>query len=113
MWRSAADGGVSKRRNSTHEVSELFNGDCSWARPGKGFILGGGLRRVREPEWAHGCVVRAPSLLDLAACNMAVVQSRAEAKDYLDIAALLRAGVSLARLWGLRRQCMAVSCLTR
>jgi len=36
------------------------------------------------------------SLLDIAGTKMAVVQKRAEAKDYLDIDALLRHGVDLA-----------------
>src|ERR1039458_6790064 len=35
------------------------------------------------------------SLLDIAGTKMAVVQKRAEAKDYLDIDALLRHGVDL------------------
>ena len=40
-------------------------------------------------------VVSVASLLDVAACKMAVVQGRAEAKDYLDIYALLNNGVAL------------------
>jgi hypothetical protein len=55
------------------------------------------LRPVREP-WLveeNGLEVAAP--LDLAGTKAAVVQQRAEAKDYLDIAALIEhAGISLA-----------------
>ncbi|HEY3812649.1 MAG TPA: nucleotidyl transferase AbiEii/AbiGii toxin family protein [Caulobacteraceae bacterium] len=39
--------------------------------------------------------IRIASLIDLAGTKAAVVQKRAEAKDYLDIHALIRAGVSL------------------
>ena len=40
------------------------------------------------------------SRLDLAATKVAVVQQRAEQKDYLDLAALMRAGVGLADMLG-------------
>jgi hypothetical protein len=39
-------------------------------------------------------------LLDLAATKVAVIQQRAERKDYLDIAALLEHGIELARALG-------------
>ncbi len=53
------------------------------------------LRQLRSPLTSpdNGC--RIASLLDLAATKVSVVQQRAEAKDYLDIAALLRAGITL------------------
>jgi hypothetical protein len=41
--------------------------------------------------------VQVASLLDVAGCKMAVVQRRAEAKDYRDIAVLLENGVSLSK----------------
>jgi hypothetical protein len=55
------------------------------------------LRSIREP-WLveeNGLAVAAP--LDLAGTKVAVLQQRAEAKDYVDIAALIeRAGTTLA-----------------
>ena len=41
--------------------------------------------------------VQVASLLDVAGCKMAIVQRRAEAKDYRDIVALLENGVDLSR----------------
>lgn len=45
-----------------------------------------------EPDRAEDNGLRIASLLDLAATKVAVVQVRAEAKDYLDIDALLTSG---------------------
>lgn len=59
------------------------------------FFGGLGLRRVGEPDICPENRVLLASLLDLAACKAEVVQHRAEAKDYLDVAALLAAGVNL------------------
>lgn len=50
---------------------------------------------VAEPGLAAGNVLRVASLLDLAGTKAAVVQKRAETKDYLDIDALLRHGIDL------------------
>ena len=57
----------------------------------------GGLRlgRVAEPELTADGVLLAASFLDLAATKVAVIQQRAERRDYLDLAALLGAGISL------------------
>ena len=62
----------------------------------------GGLRlgRVGEPEAAPDTGLLVASRLDLAATKVAVVQQRAEQKDYLDLAALLRAGIGLADMLG-------------
>jgi hypothetical protein len=60
------------------------------------FFGGLRLRRVRDPELAEGLGIRVASLIDLAATKMAVVQSRAESKDYRDVAELIAAGVGLA-----------------
>ena len=62
----------------------------------------GGLRlgRVGEPERAPDTGLLVASRLDLAATKVAVVQQRAEQKDYLDLAALMRAGVALADMLG-------------
>jgi hypothetical protein len=48
--------------------------------------------RLRNPHLASGNGLRIASLLDLAGTKAAVVQQRAEAKDYLDIDALLQHG---------------------
>jgi hypothetical protein len=53
------------------------------------------LCRVGQPHRVATNGVAIASLLDLAATKMAVVQDRAEQKDYLDIAALVAAGVTL------------------
>jgi hypothetical protein len=53
------------------------------------------LRQLREPDAAPGAGVRLASLLDLAGTKASVVQQRAEAKDYLDIDALIHSGLSL------------------
>jgi hypothetical protein len=58
------------------------------------------LRRVAEPEMTEDGTLRVASLLDIAACKMAVVAARAESKDYLDIHALLQHGVTLAQALG-------------
>lgn len=70
------------------------------AQPVKLSFFGLSLRRVKNPEFTDDSVVRVASLLDIAACKMAVVQSRSESKDYLDVAALLKNGVSLAHALG-------------
>lgn len=50
---------------------------------------------VREPDRADGPGIFVASLLDVAATKVTTVQARADAKDYLDIDAILRAGVAL------------------
>ena len=54
-----------------------------------------GLRRVAAPLIAEDNRLRVASLLDLAGMKAAVVQQRAEAKDYIDVHALLAAGIGL------------------
>ncbi len=58
------------------------------------------LGSVGVPEVAVENDVPVASLLDLAATKVKAVVDRAEAKDYLDIAALLAAGISLADALG-------------
>lgn len=50
------------------------------------------LRRLRPPLVAPDNGLRIASLLDLAGTKAAVVQQRAEAKDYLDLEAMLKDG---------------------
>ena len=51
-----------------------------------------GIVRLRRPQVSTDNGLRIASLLDLAGTKAAVVQQRAEAKDYLDIDALLEDG---------------------
>jgi hypothetical protein len=53
------------------------------------------LRRVAAPLLAQDNRLRVASLLDLAGMIAAVVQQRAEAKDYIDLHAMLQAGIAL------------------
>ncbi len=53
------------------------------------------LGQVAPSDTAVGPGVSVASLLDLAGTKVAVVQKRAEAKDYLDIDALLQNGIDL------------------
>ncbi|MFZ2446350.1 MAG: nucleotidyl transferase AbiEii/AbiGii toxin family protein [Syntrophobacteraceae bacterium] len=59
------------------------------------FFGGLGLGRVAPPDQALGLTLYVASLLDLAGTKVAVVQKRAEAKDYIDIDALVRHGIDL------------------
>jgi hypothetical protein len=59
------------------------------------FFGGIGFGRVGEPERTSDGVLVAASLADLLATKVKVVLQRAEAKDYQDVAAMLRAGASL------------------
>ena len=54
-----------------------------------------GFGRVGEPEWTHDRVLQVASPDDLMATKLKVLLQRVEAKDYQDIAALIKAGVSL------------------
>lgn len=58
--------------------------------------LGLGLAAPREP--AEGSQVQVASLLDIAGTKAAVVQRRAEARDYIDIDALIGHGIELAKV---------------
>jgi hypothetical protein len=57
----------------------------------------GGLpfNRVGDPETAQGSKVKVASLLDIAANKVRTIIVRASLKDYLDIAALMDAGVTI------------------
>jgi hypothetical protein len=59
------------------------------------FFGGLGLGQAAERDAVPEIAIHVASLLDLAGSKMAVVQKRAEVKDYLDIDALLRNGVDL------------------
>jgi hypothetical protein len=59
------------------------------------FFGGLGLGQVAAPEQVGDILLHVASLLDIAGTMAAVVQKRAEVKDYLDIDALLRHGIDL------------------
>jgi hypothetical protein len=59
------------------------------------FFGGLGLGQVAPRDQVLGMTLFIASLLDIAGTKMAVVQKRAEVKDYLDIDALLKHGVDL------------------
>lgn len=84
------DGKVTLARENTLTVLLDRSGPVSVS-----FFGGLGLKRVSSPDTANDNAVQVASLLDVAGCKMAVVQSRAEGKDYRDIAALLENGITL------------------
>jgi Arc/MetJ family transcription regulator len=51
--------------------------------------------RIEEPTPVEGLGLPIASLIDLAGMKASVIQKRAQAKDYIDIDALLAAGISL------------------
>lgn len=59
------------------------------------FFGGLGLGIAARKERASGSLVYAASLLDIAGTKAAVVQRRAEARDYIDIGALIDHGLDL------------------
>ena len=60
------------------------------------FFGGLGLGQVAAWEQAQDIRLQVASLLDIAGTKAAVVQKRAEVKDYIDIDTLLRHGIDLA-----------------
>ncbi|MBI9084268.1 MAG: nucleotidyl transferase AbiEii/AbiGii toxin family protein [Desulfobacterales bacterium] len=53
--------------------------------------------RVGMPSWTEDGVMQVASLDDLMATKLKVLLQRVEAKDYIDIAAMVNAGVSLGK----------------
>jgi len=53
--------------------------------------------RVGEPELTKDKILEVASLDDLMAHKLKVILQRVEAKDYLDIAALIKAGISIEK----------------
>jgi hypothetical protein len=60
------------------------------------FFGGLSLGQVAVRDQVQGMAMYVASLLDIAGTKMAVVQKRAEVKDYLDVDALLKHGVDLS-----------------
>jgi Nucleotidyl transferase AbiEii toxin, Type IV TA system len=61
------------------------------------------LGAVAPPERVQGPQFLVASMLDLAATKASVLQKRAQAKDYVDMDALINAGVLLANALGAGR----------
>jgi Nucleotidyl transferase AbiEii toxin, Type IV TA system len=59
--------------------------------------------RVSEPELTDDGMVQVAALDDLMATKVKVILQRIEAKDYLDIAAMIRAGIGLSQGLGSAR----------
>ena len=67
------------------------------------FFGGIAFGRVGDPEPTDDGILRAASLLDLAGTKLKALLQRVEAKDYLDIAALLEHGIPLEDILGSAR----------
>jgi Nucleotidyl transferase AbiEii toxin, Type IV TA system len=67
------------------------------------FFGGLGFGRTGMPDMTTDGVLSVASLDDLMASKLKVVQQRASAKDYVDIATMVRAGISLAKGLGCAR----------
>lgn len=52
--------------------------------------------RVGEPQWSDDGILPVASLADLVATKLKVILQRIEAKDYLDVAAMIKDGVRLS-----------------
>jgi len=59
------------------------------------FFGGIAIGRVGVPDCTPDGVLQVASLIDLLATKLKVIQQRIEAKDYIDVVALLRAGIVL------------------
>jgi len=86
------DGKVTLLRENTLTVVLDRHGPLSVS-----FFGGLEFARVSSPDIANDNGVQVASLLDVAGCKMAVIQRRAEGKDYRDIAALRENGISLPK----------------
>lgn len=71
-------------------------GDSERAHVKVSFFGAIGFGRVGEPDLTEDGMIQVASLSDLMATKLKVVLQRAEAKDYRDIAELVKAGVSLS-----------------
>lgn len=89
---------VDQRRNNTLTVSVNRGGLVKVS-----FFGDVQMARVRDPDVAGSNGLRIASLLDLTATKLKTIQQRAEAKDYLDLAAALETGIELAEALGAAR----------
>jgi Nucleotidyl transferase AbiEii toxin, Type IV TA system len=96
------------RLRSAETVQEDANTRTALVNMGDGIVkvsFFGGIAfgRVGEPELTQDGVLRVASLLDLAGTKIKALLQRVEAKDYLDIAALLDAKVPLGQIFAAAR----------
>ncbi len=71
---------------------------CAVERQGRvqvSYFGGLDLRRVSDPDTAPGNGIYVASLLDIAGCKAGVIQQRAERRDYVDLAAILKSGLDM------------------
>ena len=79
-------------------LTVLAGGEAPDTSPVKVSFFGRlGLGRIGTPDLTEDGVLRVASLDDLLATKLKVMLQRVEAKDYRDVAAMIRAGVSLER----------------
>lgn len=64
------------------------------------FFGGLALNRVNDPDLTEDNEIQVASLLDVAATKLSTIQQRAQARDYEDVAAIVNAGVSIAKAIG-------------
>lgn len=84
-------------QESPDTLTVLVASDAADKRPVKLSFFGSiTFGRVGEPQWTDDGIVQVASLEDLLATKVKVLLQRIEAKDYLDVAALLDSGVPLA-----------------
>ncbi len=84
---------VLQREPDTLTVSAMTDGSVN--RVKVSFFGGIDTGRVGVPEQTDDSVLRVASLLDLFGTKLKVLLQRVAARDYLDLAAILRAGVPL------------------
>ena len=85
-------------QESPDTLTVLAFSDAADQRPVKLSFFGSiSFGRVGEPQWTDDGIVQVASLEDLLATKLKVLLQRVEAKDYIDVAALLDNGVSLAK----------------
>jgi hypothetical protein len=84
-------------QESPDTLTVLASSDGANERPVKLSFFGSiTFGRVGEPQWTDDWNIQVASLDDLLATKVKVLLQRIEAKDYLDVAALLDSGVPLA-----------------
>ena len=84
-------------QESPDTLTVLVASDAANERPVKLSFFGSiTFGRVGEPQWTDDGIVQVASIEDLLATKLKVLLQRIEAKDYLDVAALLGSGVPLA-----------------
>jgi hypothetical protein len=99
--RSALARAVSFLGSATvlHEEKDALTVSVDRGAPVKVSLFGGiAFGRVGTPDLSKDGVIAVASLLDLAATKVKVLLQRVEARDYVDVAAILRAGVPLDRV---------------